>query len=80
MQIQAYPKFHHFVVMHLFETALPRAVFEAHMDGVGWDLLRFNRIDTILTEHASGIDQLEAVLGMVWQSPGIPAPATQAHK
>ena len=66
--------------MHLFNTTLPRAVSEVQTDGRGRDLLQFNRIDTALTEHASGIDRLEAALGTVCQSLGIPTPATRARK
>ena len=75
-----HPKFHHFAVMHLFDTALPWAVFEAQMDAVGRDMLQFTRLKTTLTEHASGINRLESALGMVWQSLVIPTPATRACK
>ena len=50
---------------------------EVQTDGRGRDLLQFNRIDTALTEHTSGIDRLEAALG---QSLGIPTSATRARK
>ena len=71
---------HHHVVMHLFDTALPRAVFKAQIDGADRDLLWFNRIDTALAEQARGINRLETALGRVWQSLGILTPATRAHK
>ena len=66
--------------MHLFDTTLPWAVFEAQANGAGQDLLRFTRLEATLTEHGSGIDQLELVLGTVRQSFGIPALAMRIRK
>ncbi len=79
-EYKQHPEFHHFVVMHLCDTALSCLVFEAQLDGSSRDMLRFTRFDTTLTNHGTSIDRLETVLGMVWQSLGLPALATCNRK
>jgi hypothetical protein len=79
-EYRQHPKFHHFVVMHLFDTALPHLVFEAQSDGMGRNMLRFTHFETTLTNHGTSIDRLKTALGTVWQSLGLPVPATRNHK
>jgi hypothetical protein len=75
-EYRQHPKFHHFVVMHLFDTALPRAVFEARTDGAGRDVLWLTSLENGLADQGTSIIRLEMALGTVRQSLGIPAPAT----
>jgi hypothetical protein len=75
-----HPKFHHFVVMHLFDTALPQSVFEAQSDGAGRNMLRFTHFKNTLADHGTSIDRLETALGTVRQSLGLPALATRNRK
>ncbi len=75
-----HPKFHHFVVMHLFDTALPCAVFEACSDGAGRDLLRLTCLENALSDQGTSIDWLETALRMVRQSLGIPTPEMRNRK
>jgi hypothetical protein len=76
-EYRQHPKFHHFVVMHLFDTALPRAVFEARTDGAGRDVLWLTSLENGLADQGTSINWLEMALGTVRQSLGIPAPATR---
>ena len=43
-EYRQHPKFHHNVVMHLFDTALPRSVYEVRMDGSGPSSSRGSRM------------------------------------
>jgi hypothetical protein len=79
-EYRQHPKFHHFVVMHLFDMALPRAVFEARLDGAGSDLLRLTHLENALSDQGTSIDRLKTALGTVRQSLGIPTPVTRNRK
>jgi hypothetical protein len=75
-EYRQHPTFYHFIMMHLYDTALPRLVFEAQSDEAGRNMLRFTCFENTLANHRTSIERLETALGMVWQSLGLLAPAT----
>ena len=68
-----HPKFHHNVVMHLFDTALPRSVYKARTDGAGRDTLKFTRLENTVADQGTSIDHLETAVGTMRQGIGLPA-------
>ena len=69
-----HPKYNHFVMMHLFDTMLPRpiSVWEKHTDGAGRDMVWLTRLKSALTDQGAHIDRMETALGSVRQSLGLP--------
>jgi hypothetical protein len=72
-EYRQHPKFHHNVVMHLFDTALPRSVYEARSDGSGRDTLKLTRLETAVADQGTSIDRLETAVGTMRQGLGLPA-------
>ena len=68
-----HPKFHHNVVMHLFDTALPRLVYEARTYGAGRDTLKLTRLENAVADQGTSIDCLEMAVGTMRQGLGLPA-------
>jgi len=75
-----HPKYNQQVVLHLFDTSLPRDVWEKATNGPGRDGLRFVRIDNSLTDlrssvedHRSSIDRLETAVGSIRSHLQLPA-------
>jgi len=50
------------VVMHLFDTALPRSAYEARTDGSGRDTLKLMRLEGTVAEQGTSIDRLETAV------------------
>jgi hypothetical protein len=66
-----HPKFNQNIVRHLFETCLPRAVFENRKEGVGLHTLKINALTTVTERHkvllngvATGMGELRAKVGL----------------
>ena len=72
-EYRQHPKFHHNVVMHLFDTALPRLVFEARTDGSRCDTLKLPRLKNAVADQGTSIDCLEMAVGTMRQGLGLPA-------
>jgi len=64
--------------MHLFDTALPRLVYEALTDGSGRDTLKLTRLENAVGDQGTSIDRLETAVGTMRQGLGLPAPG--AHR
>ena len=75
-----HPKFHHNVVMHLFDTALPRSVYEARTDGSGRDTLKLMRLEGTVADQGTSIDRLETAVGTMRQGLGLPAPGARRKR
>jgi hypothetical protein len=60
-----HPKYNQMVVLHLFDTSLPRAIYERGTNGPGRDGLCFTKIENTLSEHKTGLDRLETSLGSI---------------
>jgi len=71
-EYRQHPKFHHNVVMHLFDTALPRSVYEACTDGSGHDTLKLTRLESAVADQGTSIDRLEMAVGTMQQGLGLP--------
>jgi hypothetical protein len=74
-----HPKFHHNVVMHLFDAALPCLVYETRTDRVGRDTLKLTRLKNAVSDQGTSIDWLEMAFGTMHQDLGLPA-AVSRHK
>ncbi len=74
-QYRHHPKYNNQVVEHLFNTFVPRAVYEKELGSgySGGSIMRFNRINTSLSEHKVGINQLEMVVGSICSHLQLPA-------
>ena len=72
-EYRQHPKFHHNVVMHLFDTNLPRSVYEAHTDGAGRNTLKLTRLENAVADQGTSIDRLETAVGTMRQGLGLPA-------
>lgn len=79
-EYRQHPKFHHNVVMHLFDTALPRSVYETRSEGAGRDTLRFTRLESTVADHGTSIDRLETAIGSVRQGLGLPAAGSRRRR
>jgi hypothetical protein len=75
-----HPKYNHFVTMHLFDTTIPRSVWEIHTDGAGRDMVRLTRLESVLTDQGAHIDCMETALGSVRQSLGLPTPVARNRR
>jgi hypothetical protein len=71
-----HPKFQHNVVMHLFDTALPRSVYEACTDGAGHNTLKLTWLENTVADHGTSINRLETAVGTMRQGLGLPATAS----
>ena len=67
-----HPKFNQNIVRHLFETCLPRAVFENRKEGAGLHALKINALTTVTERHqvllngiATGMGELRAKVGLL---------------
>ena len=67
-----HPKFHHNVVMHLFDTALPRLVYELRTDRAGRNTLKLTRLKNSVSDQGTSIDRLETAFGTMRQGLGLP--------
>ena len=74
-QYRHHPKYNNQVVEHLFNTSVPRAVYEKGIGSgsSGGSILRFNKIDGTLADHKAGIDRLETAVGSICSHLGLPA-------
>ena len=79
-EYRQHPKFHHNVVMHLFDTALPRSVYEARLDGSGRDTLKLIRLENAVADQGTSIDRLEMAVGTMQQGLGLPAPGARRKR
>ncbi len=68
-----HPMYNQCVFLHLFDTSLPRAVYEKAPNGPGRDGLCFTRIDGTLTDHKTSLDRLETVVGSIRSHLQLPA-------
>ena len=75
-----HPKYNQQVVLHLFDTSLPRDIWEKATNGLGRNGLRFVRIDNTLSDlraslgdHKSSIDRLETAVGSIRTHLQLPA-------
>jgi hypothetical protein len=66
-----HPKFNQNIVRHLFETCLPRAVFENRKEGAGLHTLKINALTTVTERHqvllngvATGMGELRTKVGL----------------
>ena len=59
--------------MHLFDTALPRLVYEARTYGAGRDTLKLTRLENAVADQGTSIDCLEMAVGTMRQGLGLPA-------
>ena len=66
-QYRHHPKYSNQVVEHLFNTSVPRAVYERGLGSgsSGGSILKFNKIECSLADHKAGIDRLETAVGSI---------------
>jgi hypothetical protein len=74
---RCHPKYNQEVVLHLFDTSLPRSVYERNTNGSGRDTLRFNRLEVTLGEHKIGINCLKTAIGSIRSHLQLPAQGTR---
>jgi hypothetical protein len=70
-----HPKYNQCVVLHLFDTSLPRSVYEKRTDRAGRETLRFTRLETGLAEHKLHLERLESAVGSIRAHLNMPSPA-----
>ena len=75
-----HPKYNQCVVLHLFNTSLPRSVYEKRADNAGRDALRFNRTEMGLAEHKLFLERLESAVGSIRAHLNMPLPAARNKK
>jgi len=75
-----HPKFHHNVVMHLFNTALPRSVHKTHTDGAGCNTLKLTWLENAVVDHGTSIDRLETAVGTMRQVLSLPATGSRRKR
>ncbi len=75
-----HPKYSQCIVLHLFDTSLPRLVYKKRLNSAGRDTLRFTRMEIALTGHKLTLDQLECAVGLIQAHLNIPSPAAQNRK
>ncbi len=75
-----HPKYNQCVVLHLFDTSLPRLVYEKRTDSAGRDALCFTRMETGLTEHKLHLERLESAVGSIQAHLNMPSPAAWNRK
>jgi hypothetical protein len=76
----SHPKYNQMVVLHLFDTSLPRAVYEKGLIGLGHDGLRFTRIENTLNEHKLSIDMLDTAVGSLRSHLQLPPAGARRHR
>jgi hypothetical protein len=83
-QYRHHPKYNNQVMKHLFNTSVPCTVYEKGLGSgsSGGSILRFNRIDTSLSEHKVGINRLEMAVGSICSHMQLPAtsPRNRGHR
>jgi hypothetical protein len=62
-EYHCHPKYNQCVVLHLFDTSLPRAVYEKCANGPGQDIQKFNNL--ALNEQMTSLNCLETVVGSI---------------
>ncbi len=67
-------------MLHLFDTSLPRSVYEKRTDNAGRDALCFNRLEMGLAEHTLSLERLESAVGSIRAHLNMPSPAAQNKK
>jgi hypothetical protein len=75
-----HPKFHHNVVMHLFDTALPRLVYESCTGGAGCDTLKLTRLENAVSNQGTSIDRFEMAFRTMHQGLGLPAAVSRHNR
>ena len=60
-----HPKYNQCLVLHLFNTSLPRSVYEKRSDGAGRDTLCFTCMETALMEHELTLERLKSAVGLI---------------
>jgi hypothetical protein len=75
-----HPKYNQCIVLHLFNTSLPRSVYKKRAKGVGRDTLCFTCIKTTLSEHKLALEWLESAVGLICMHLNMPAPVTWNRK
>ena len=75
-----HPTFYHNVVMHLFDTALPRSVYELRTDGARRNTLKLTRLENAVSDQGSSIDRLEMAFGTMRQGLGLPAAVSRQKR
>ena len=79
-EYRQHPKFHHNVVMHLFDTALPRSVYKARTYGAGRDTLKLTRLENAVADQGTSIDRLETAVSTMRQGLGLPATGSRRKR
>ena len=75
-----HPKNNQCLVLHLFNTSLPRSVYEKRSDGAGRDTLCFTCMETALKEHKLALERLESAVRSIRAHLNIPLPAARNRK
>ncbi len=75
-----HPKYNQCVVLHLFDTSLPRSVYEKRPDGAGRDALSFTRMEMGLTKHKLHLERLESAVGSIRAHLSMPSPTARNRK
>jgi hypothetical protein len=60
-----HPTYNQCVVLHLFDTSLPCAVYKKAVNGPGKDGSCFTRIEGTLTDHKTSLNCLETAVGSI---------------
>ena len=66
--------------MHLFDTTLPRLVYESRTDEAGRDTLTLTWLENAVSNQGTSIDRLETALGTMRQGFGLPAAVTRCKQ
>ena len=67
-----HPKFNQNIVCHLFETCLPRAVFENRKEGAGMHALKINALAATTERHQVFLNGVTTGMGELWAKVGLP--------
>ena len=67
-------------MLHLFDTSLPRSIYEKRADNAGRDALHFNRVEMGLAEHKLSLERLESAVGSIQVHLNMPSPAVRNKK
>jgi hypothetical protein len=67
-----HPEFNQNIVRHLFETCLPRTVFENRKEEVGLHALKINALTTVTERHQVLLNGVAAEMGELWAKVGLP--------
>ncbi len=66
-----HPKFNQNIVRHLFETCLPRAVFENKKEGAGLHTLKIYALTTVTERHQVLLNGVASGMGELWAKVGL---------